>query len=82
MIKLIDYFKTHQQGTKWSGFLLVAIILVWSIAGVDNHHAHTWAEKHIPWFWSLFTLTSATILIFVAKLASKNTEADEDYYDK
>lgn len=82
MIKLIDYIKAHPQGAKWSGLLLVGIILVWSIAGVDNHHAHTWAEKYIPWFWSLFALASAATLIFVAKQASKNTEASEDYYDK
>ncbi len=82
MIKLIEYLKTHQQGAKWGGLLLIGIILVWSIAGVDNHHAHTWAEKHIPWFWSIFALISAAVLIFVARLISKNTEASEDYYDK
>lgn len=82
MIQLIDYLKTHSQGAKYFGLLLVGIILVWSIAGVDYHHAHSWAEKHIPWFWSLFTIGSAAVLIFVAKLVSKNTEASEDYYDK
>jgi len=82
MIQLIEYIKRHAQGAKFFAILTVAIIMVWSVAGVDNHHAHTWAEKHIPWFWTFFGLLSALVLIFFAKLVSKNVEASEDYYDK
>jgi hypothetical protein len=49
---------------------------------VDTSHAHTWVEKHIPGFWSIFGLVSCTVLIFFGRwLASAGIEREEDYYD-
>ena len=34
---------------------------------VDNHHAHTWAERHVPCFWSVFGFGAAAVIIGVAR---------------
>ena len=33
---------------------------------VDNLHAHTWAERHVPFFWSFFGFGAAAVIIGVA----------------
>lgn len=82
MIQLIDFIKIYVQGFKITALILSVIILLWTALGVDTHHAHTWVEKHIPLFWSLFTLLSAIVVIFVANFIGKNIQTREDYYDK
>ncbi len=34
---------------------------------VDNDHAHTWAERHVPGFWSVFGFGAAAVIIGVAR---------------
>ena len=33
----------------------------------DNHHAHTWVERHVPFFWSFFGFGAAAVIIGVAR---------------
>ena len=82
IIKLVDYLKERPTQVKRSCYAGIAIMLVWSIAGVDSHHAHTWAEMHIPGFWSLFGLAACVVLIFFARwLGKSGIMTREDYYD-
>ena len=81
MIQFIDYLREHQRGVRYCLYGIMAAVLIWSIT-VDTSHAHTWVEKHIPGFWSIFGLVSCTVLIFFARwLASAGIEREEDYYD-
>ena len=82
MIHFIDFLKERSQGCIIFSLIIVAIMLLWTVVGVDTHHAHTWAEKQIPLFWSLFTVVSAVVLIFVAGFVGKNIETRENYYDE
>jgi hypothetical protein len=82
IVLIIDYLKEHAGAVKNSCYLGVAIMLVWSVIGVDNHHAHTWAEKYIPGFWSLFGMGACVVLIFFARWFGKSgIMTREDYYD-
>ncbi len=82
IINIIDYLKERPVAVKFSCYISVAIMLVWSIAGVDKHHAHTWAEMYIPGFWSLFGLAACIVLIFFARWFGKSgIMTREDYYD-
>ena len=82
IIQIIDYLKEHATAVKNSCYIGVAIMLIWSVLGVDNHHAHTWAEKHIPGFWSLFGIGASVVLIFFARWFGKSgIMTREDYYD-
>ena len=82
IIKIIDYLKERPVAVKLACYVGAALIVVWSIAGVDTHHAHTWAEMHIPGFWSLFGLGACVVLIFFARwFAKSGIMTREDYYD-
>ncbi|BDD86757.1 hypothetical protein [Desulfofustis limnaeus] len=81
MIRLIDFLLTRQRGVRAAFYGLAAAVVVWSLT-VDTSHAHTWAERYLPGFWSLFGLLSAIVLIFVARwLAGAGIAQEEDYYD-
>ncbi len=82
IIQIIDYLKERPKTVRVSSYIGIAIMLIWSVLAVDNHHAHTWAEKYIPGFWSLFSLGAAVVLIFFARWFGKSgIMTREDYYD-
>ena len=82
IIDRIDYLKERLQTTKTFFYICIAVMLVWSVVGVDKHHAHTWMEAHIPGFWSLFGLLSCVVLIYFAGWFGKSgVMTREDYYD-
>ncbi len=81
MIRFIDFLKERQPTTRYLFYGVVIGIVVWSLT-VDTSHAHTWVEKHIPGFWSIFGIGACIVLIFFARwLASAGIERQEDYYD-
>ena len=81
MIRLIDFLLVRQRAVRALFFGLAAAVVVWSLT-VDTSHAHTWFERFIPGFWSLFGLLSVLVLIFVARwLAGAGIAQEEDYYD-
>ena len=30
---------------------------------IDTHHAHSWVEQHLPFFWSLFGFAASVVII-------------------
>ena len=82
IIKIVDYLKERPVAVRFSCYISIAIMLIWSIVGVDKHHAHTWVEMYIPGFWSLFGLAACVVLIFFARWFGKSgIMTREDYYD-
>ncbi len=82
IINSIDYLKERLQNTRIFFYIGVAIMLVWTVVGVDSHHAHTWLEAHIPCFWSIFGLLSCIVLIYFTRWFGKSgIMTREDYYD-
>lgn len=81
MIRLIDYLKQQQPTARYLFYGVIAGVLILSLV-VDTSHAHTWMEKYIPGFWSIFAIASCIVLIFFARwLASAGIEREEGYYD-
>jgi hypothetical protein len=82
IIQLIDYLKERLQKLKVLSAIAVAVMLVWTIVGVDTSHAHTWMEKNVPGFWAIFSLLACLVLIFFAKwFGNSGIMTREDYYD-
>lgn len=80
---IITFFRSKKFLSKpvvqLTGFLLI----IWTVIFGDSSHAHTWAEKYIPGFWSLFTIAACTGLIyFVRWLRIIGLQTREDYYDQ
>ena len=81
MIQFIDFIKNRGRKALYLLYGTMAAIVIWSLT-VDTSHAHTWVEKYIPGFWSIFGLASCTVLIFFARwFRSAGIERQEDYYD-
>lgn len=81
IIQLIDYLRSKIQLLTYFFFIGIIGVAVWSLR-VDLHHAHTWAEKHIPFFWGLFGIGSATLIIFFSRWFGRGgIKTREDYYD-
>lgn len=81
IVNLIDYLKERLQTVKLMSAIAVAIMVVWTIVGVDTHHAHTWMEAHIPGFWAIFSILSCVVLIYFARWFGKSgIMTQEDYY--
>jgi predicted tellurium resistance membrane protein TerC len=63
-------------------FALLAVVAVASLL-IDTHHAHTWAEQHVPFFWSLFGFAAAAAIIGVARWFGRSgIQAPADAYDR
>lgn len=79
---LVQLIQKHSSAVKLIALITGVAIVIWSIAGVDASHAHSWMEKHVPGFWSLFALAACIILIFFVKWFSNcGIQREEDYYD-
>ncbi len=49
----------------------------------DAHHAHTWAEQHVPFFWSLFGFAAASAIIGLSRWFGRSgIQAPADIYDR
>jgi len=78
----ISYLEKHQRAVKTWAVIGIVLLLIWSLVGVDTHHAHTWFEKHIHGFWSIFCVLSCLVLIFFARwFGGSGIMTREDYYD-
>jgi short subunit fatty acids transporter len=81
MIRLLEYLSENSRVLRFLLYGAAVIILIWSVS-VDTSHAHTWAEKYIPGFWSLFGFVSCLVLVFVSGwLAKAGLSREEGYYD-
>lgn len=81
IVNLIDYLQKQLQAVKVVSGIAVAVMMVWSIVGVDNSHAHTWMEANIPGFWAIFSLLGCLVLIFFARwFGNSGIMTREDYY--
>jgi len=81
IVNLIDYLQKRLPAVKVFSGIAIAIMLVWTVVGVDTSHAHTWLETHIPGFWAIFTVLACLVLIFFARWFGKSgIMTREDYY--
>ena len=62
MNTLIEYLRERLRIVIGTCYGFLGLILAYSLL-VDKSHAHTWAEKYIPFFWSLFGFAAAAIII-------------------
>ncbi len=82
MIKLIEYLQARMKTVVMVCIVLLICIAAFA-AAVDKHHAHTWAEQNIPFFWSIFGFCAAAAVIGVARWFGKaGIQQPDDYYEK
>lgn len=79
--RFIDFLRDRLQIVTYFFFGGIAAVVIWSLT-VDLHHAHTWAEQHIPAFWGIFAIISTIVIIFFTRWFGRGgIKTREDYYD-
>jgi len=82
LVKLIDFFRDRLKATIYACYGVLAFLVVLDIAAVDKTHAHTWMEKYIPGWWSLFGFVACVLIIILSKwYGHLGIMTREDYYD-
>ena len=78
---IIDYLRDRLDTVIKTCYGILAIVLAFSLY-VDTSHAHTWVEKNVPFFWSLFGFAAAAIIIGAAYwYGHSGIMARNDYYE-
>ncbi|MDR2550110.1 MAG: hypothetical protein LBD10_07935 [Desulfobulbus sp.] len=82
MTTLIAYLQARLKTVVTVCLVLLAAIAVASLL-VDTQHAHSWAERRVPFFWSLFGFAAAALIIGVARWFGRSgIQARVDVYDR
>lgn len=82
MIKFIEYLQTRMKTVIMVCYVLLILTAAFAVI-VDKHHAHTWVEQNIPFFWSIFGFCAAAAIIGIARWFGKaGIQVPEDYYEQ
>lgn len=82
MTSLIEYLRARLKTVVIVCFVLLGLIAGSSLL-VDSSHAHTWAEQHLPFFWSFFGFGAAAAIIGFARwFGGSGIQAPTDFYDR
>ena len=82
MTNLIAFLQTRVKTVVAVCYVLLAAIAASTLL-VDTHHAHTWAEQHVPFFWSFFGFAAAAVIIGVARWFGRSgIQAPPDFYTR
>jgi len=82
MTTLIAYLQARMKTVATVCFALLAVIAATSLL-VDTQHAHSWAERRVPFFWSLFGFAAASLIIGAARWFGRSgIQAPADVYDR
>lgn len=82
IVRFIDFFRDRLRATINGCYVVLAFLVLIDIILVDKSHAHTWMEKLIPGWWSLYGFVACVLIIFVSKwFGHLGIMTREDYYD-
>jgi len=80
MTNLIASLQAHLRTVVVLCFVLLGLVAGSSLL-IDTHHAHTWVEQHVPFFWSFFGFGAAAVIIGVARWFGRSgIQAPTDFY--
>ena len=80
MSGLVDLLQTRPKSVKAVCWVFLGVVAGSSVL-VDTHHAHTWVEHHIPFFWSFFGFGAAAAIIGIAHwFGGSGIQARPDFY--
>ncbi|MFC1524481.1 hypothetical protein ACFL6N_06790 [Thermodesulfobacteriota bacterium] len=82
IVQLIDFFRDRLNTVIKVCYGVLAALVVIDLILVDKSHAHTWMEKLIPGWWSIYGFVACVLIIIVSKwFGHLGIMTREDYYD-
>ena len=80
MSDLVALLQGHQKTAKAICWVVLGVVAGSSLL-VDTHHAHTWVERHVPFFWSFFGFGAAAAIIGIARwFGGSGIQVRPDFY--
>lgn len=80
MTNLIEFLRIHFKTVVVICLALLAVVSGLSLL-VDTSHAHSWVEKHLPFFWSFFGFAAAAAIIAITRVLRRaGIHAPSDFY--
>lgn len=83
LAKLIEYLRNRLKAVVWVCCGVLALLVVLDCFLVDKEPAHTWVERHIPAWWSIFGFVACALIVILSKwYGHAGIMTREDYYDQ
>ena len=80
---LIEFLRNRLKTVVRLCWAVLGLLILVDVFLVGKEHAHTWAERHIPAFWSLFGFVGCALIIVLSKwYGHAGIMTREDYYEK
>ena len=81
LAKLIEFLRDRLKTVVWVCIGVLALLILADVFFVSKEHAHTWAERYIPAFWSLFGFIGCALIVILSKwYGHAGIMTREDYY--
>ncbi|MBM9538018.1 hypothetical protein [Desulfobulbus alkaliphilus] len=82
MTNLIEKLRNHLKTVVVICLALLAVISGLSLL-IDSSHAHSWADRYIPFFWSFFGFAAAAAIIGITHVLRRaGIQAPTTFYDR
>ncbi len=82
LAQLIEFLRNRLKAVTLVCLAVLALLALADILFVDKEHAHTWAEKHVPAFWSVFGFIGCVLIIIFSKwFGHAGIMTREEYYE-
>ena len=82
LVKLIEFLRNRLKAVRLACIAVLVLLAAASILFVSKEEAHTWAEKHVPAFWSVFGFVACVVIIIASKwFGHAGIMVREDYYE-
>ncbi|NLX17941.1 MAG: hypothetical protein GXY53_01465 [Desulfobulbus sp.] len=82
MTNCTTFLQTRQKTLVALGWAALVLIAGSSLV-VDSGGAHSWAEQHVPFFWSMFGFIAAVMIIGIVRwLGRSGIQASADIYER
>jgi hypothetical protein len=82
MTNFIEMLRNHLTTVVVICLALLAVISGLSLL-IDKGHAHSWAEQHLPFFWSIFGFAAAAAIIGITRVLRRaGIQAPTNFYDR
>ena len=82
IVEFIDFFRDRLKATIYACYGVLGFLVFYDIFILDKSHAHTWMEKLIPGWWSIFGFVACVLIIILSKwYGHQGIMTREDYYD-
>jgi hypothetical protein len=82
LVKIIEFLRNRLKTVIWVSCGVLILLFAVDVLFIGKEHAHTWAERRVPGFWSIFGFFACAVIILLSKwYGHLGIMTRENYYD-